>query len=152
VVRQSSRSVFRVRLPAASFVDLSISAVIHKAFINVHEEGTEAAAATAMVMGRGAAIARNPIFRADHPLLFLIRDNRTGRILFLGRMVNPEGYGSQARTKEDQASAKRPTLKAATRRYQLREATKFYLPTMGTGFSLELGRKKGVSTGNAAFR
>jgi serpin B len=68
-----------------------ISAVIHKAYIEVNEEGTEAAAATviyerAMGMGRP----RPPIvFRADHPFAFLIRDNRSGSILFMGRVTDP---------------------------------------------------------------
>ena len=72
--------------------DLFISAVIHKAFVDVNEEGTEAAAATGVViMGRGLAIPRKPAdFRADHPFVFLIRDNRTGSILFLGRLMNPK--------------------------------------------------------------
>jgi len=71
--------------------DLFISAVIHKAFVDVNEEGTEAAAATAVIMGRGLAIPRQPAeFRADHPFVFLIRHNRTGSILFLGRLMNPK--------------------------------------------------------------
>jgi serpin B len=69
--------------------DLFISAVIHKAFVDVNEEGTEAAAATAVVMKREVA-ARPPVFRADHPFLFLIRDNQSGSILFLGRVMNPK--------------------------------------------------------------
>jgi serpin B len=69
--------------------ELFISAVIHKAFVDVNEEGTEAAAATAVVMR--APSPPNPTFRADHPFLFLIRDNRTESILFLGRMMNPKG-------------------------------------------------------------
>jgi serpin B len=70
--------------------DFAISAVVHKAFVEVEEKGTEAAAATGVVMSR-AAIALPPptVFRADHPFLFLIRDNRNGTILFLGRMVRP---------------------------------------------------------------
>jgi serpin B len=72
---------------------LSISAVIHKAFVDVNEQGTEAAAATAVtMMGAMASIGRPispPIFRADHPFLFMIRDNRSGAVLFLGRMANP---------------------------------------------------------------
>ena len=67
--------------------DLFISAVAHKAFVEVNEEGTEAVAATAVMMGAGAA--PPPAFRADHPFLFLIRDNRSGSILFLGRVTNP---------------------------------------------------------------
>jgi serpin B len=71
--------------------DLFISAVIHKAYVDVNEEGTEAAAATGVVM-RLTSIGPNPIpvFRADHPFLFLIRDNLTGSILFIGRVANPK--------------------------------------------------------------
>ncbi len=73
--------------------DFVMSAVIHKAYIDVNEEGTEAAAATAVVFSRALAIAANPvqppIFRADHPFIFLIRDNRSGSILFLGRVTDP---------------------------------------------------------------
>jgi serpin B len=72
--------------------NLYISAVIHKAYVDVNEEGTEAAAATA-VHGMTAGGVHRPeppiIFRADHPFLFLIRDNRSGSILFLGRVTNP---------------------------------------------------------------
>ena len=71
--------------------DLYISAVIHKAFVDVNEEGTEAAAATAVTI-RALAIARPidiPIFRANHPFLFLIRDVHSGSILFLGRLTQP---------------------------------------------------------------
>jgi serpin B len=68
--------------------DLFISAVIHKAYVEVNEEGTEAAAATAVIMTRAAARI-NPVFRADHPFVFLIRDTRSGSILFLGRVVDP---------------------------------------------------------------
>jgi len=71
--------------------DLFISAVIHKAFVEVNEEGTEAAAATGVVM-RLTSIgpAPIPVFRADHPFLFLIRDNLSGSILFIGRVANPK--------------------------------------------------------------
>ena len=68
--------------------DLWISQVKHKAFIEVNEEGTEAAAATAVEMVTKAA-GPSPVFRADHPFLFLIRDNQTGAVLFMGRLVNP---------------------------------------------------------------
>ncbi len=70
--------------------DLSISAVIHKAFVDVNEEGTEAAAATGVVM-RAKAVRITPVFRADHPFVFLIRDTGTGAILFVGRVANPKG-------------------------------------------------------------
>jgi serpin B len=70
--------------------DLFISAVIHKAFVDVTEEGTEAAAATAGVISLTSAPSKPPpIFRADHPFLFLIHDNRSGSIIFVGRIVNP---------------------------------------------------------------
>lgn len=72
--------------------DLFISAVIHKAFVEVNEEGTEAAAATAVIMRLTAAAPRpKPVFRADHPFLFLIREKQTGGILFLGRVAQPQG-------------------------------------------------------------
>lgn len=71
---------------------LAISAAIHKAFVDVNEEGTEAAAATANTMVATAMRMPQPpiVFRADHPFLFLIRDVRTGAILFLGRLENPD--------------------------------------------------------------
>jgi len=62
---------------------------IHKALVAVNEEGTEAAASTAVLMEGGEA-EPIPVFRADHPFLFLIRDKRTGSILFMGRVVNPK--------------------------------------------------------------
>lgn len=70
--------------------DLAISDVVHKAFVDVNEEGTEAAAATAVIMGRGATMPQPvPVFRADHPFVFMIRDTKTGTILFLGRVRSP---------------------------------------------------------------
>jgi serpin B len=71
--------------------ELHITDALHKAFIDVDEKGTEAAAATAVVMGitsiRPPEVV--PEFRADHPFLFLIRDNRTESILFMGRLTQP---------------------------------------------------------------
>jgi serpin B len=64
---------------------LFISAVLHQAYIKVDEEGTEAAAATAVVISRAAAME----FRADHPFIFIIQERRTGNILFIGRIVDP---------------------------------------------------------------
>jgi serpin B len=71
--------------------DFWISAAIHKAYIDVNEEGTEAAAATGIVMRSMAMQREQPpiVFRADHPFLFVIRDNRSGGILFLGRVNDP---------------------------------------------------------------
>ena len=74
---------------------LFIGAVLHKAWVEVTEKGTEAAAATAIAMSAGAAarpqemVPFNPVFHADHPFLFLIRDTRSGVVLFVGRMANP---------------------------------------------------------------
>lgn len=75
---------------------LMIDNVYHKAFVNIDEAGTEAAAATAVVMkARGAAHTPNvPEFRADHPFLFLIRDLRTGTILFIGRVHDASERGA----------------------------------------------------------
>jgi serpin B len=67
---------------------LFISAVEHKAFVAVDESGTEAAAATAVVMKRGRP-PRGKLFRADRPFLFVIRDTKTGCILFVGRVLDP---------------------------------------------------------------
>lgn len=74
---------------------LFVGGILHKAWIDVTERGTEAAAATAVMMAPGG-IARPPEmvpfipqFRADHPFLLLIRDTRSGVILFIGRMTTP---------------------------------------------------------------
>lgn len=69
--------------------NLFISAVIHKAYVDINEEGTEAAAATAVTIRLTSIAAPSPVFRADHPFLFLIRDNQSGSILFMGRVMNP---------------------------------------------------------------
>ncbi len=66
-----------------------ITAVLHKAFVDVNEEGTEAAAATAIVFGTRSVPPPPKIFRADRAFLFLIRDQQTGSILFMGRLVDP---------------------------------------------------------------
>ncbi len=71
-----------------------IGAIFHQAFVDVNEEGTEAAAATAVVMKPGGAppARKEPkVFRADRPFLFLIRERATGTILFMGRVLNPKG-------------------------------------------------------------
>ena len=70
--------------------DLYISVVVHKAFVDVNERGTEAAAATGIAM-KAMAMGPPPAqFRADHPFLFLIRDEPSGSILFFGRMAEPQ--------------------------------------------------------------
>jgi len=72
---------------------LYISKVLHKAFVEVNEKGTEAAAATAVIMmsPRSAPLdfPFTPEFKADRPFLFLIREKSTGSILFVGRMTKP---------------------------------------------------------------
>lgn len=70
--------------------DLKLSDVLHKAFVDVAEEGTEAAAATGSAVTMVAmAAAPRLVFRADHPFAFVIRDARTGLILFAGRLTHP---------------------------------------------------------------
>jgi serpin B len=74
---------------------LYLGLVIHKAFVDVNEEGTEAAAATAATIKATAAVrpARAIPFVADHPFVYVIRSNRTGSILFMGRLADPTEQG-----------------------------------------------------------
>ena len=72
--------------------ELMISKALHKAFVEVDEKGTEAAAATAVVMSLTSAPAepeKPKVFRADRPFIFLIRHNASGAILFAGRVMDP---------------------------------------------------------------
>jgi len=87
------------KYPAADFNgmaetrELFIGKVLHKAFVEVNEKGTEAAAATAVGMQGGGMPRPKPepkVFRADRPFVFAIRDNASGSILFLGRLANPK--------------------------------------------------------------
>jgi len=81
-------------LIANGSADLYIAHVFHKAFVEVTEKGTEATAATAVVIKPGSAnppIPFTPAIRADRPFLFAIRDVKTGTLLFLGRMADPTG-------------------------------------------------------------
>jgi serpin B len=77
---------------------LYVGAVVHKAHINVDENGTEAAAATAVVMSLGATLMPGPPppvrFIADHPFIYLIRSTQTGEILFMGRVDDPTQQGN----------------------------------------------------------
>jgi len=70
-------------------IPLFISQAVHKAFVDVNEEGTEAAAATAIVVGTTSVKPPIPVFKADHPFVFLIQDDSTGNILFIGRVIDP---------------------------------------------------------------
>ena len=69
--------------------DLFIADVVHKAFVSVDEAGTEAAAATAVVMELTAVPGEPVEVTIDRPFIFLIRDIETGTILFVGRIMNP---------------------------------------------------------------
>jgi serpin B len=68
---------------------LFLSQVLHKAFVKVDEKGTEAAAATA-IGADGAGVPPKAVeFRADHPFVYMIRDNKSGLVLFIGRVTDP---------------------------------------------------------------
>ena len=74
--------------------DLFISQIFHKAWAEVSEKGTEAAAATTMVIAKGChdgPAPPRPVFRADHPFIFFIREVRSGSLLFAGRLADPRG-------------------------------------------------------------
>jgi serpin B len=71
--------------------ELFISRVIHQTFIDVQEEGTEAAAATIVEIKELSAIGGGPvIFKADKPFLYLIKENSTGAIIFIGKVGKPD--------------------------------------------------------------
>ncbi|HEX2997131.1 MAG TPA: serpin family protein, partial [Anaerolineales bacterium] len=70
---------------------LCIDIVLHKAFVAVDEKGTEAAAATAVVMKEMAMMPSDLRLVIDRPFLFVIRDSSSGQILFVGRVLNPAG-------------------------------------------------------------
>ena len=86
---------FGITDPGACIIPLlCISEVIHKAFVEVNEKGTEAAAATAVIMPEMMMAAFHrpppiPVFRADHPFVFMIRHSESGSILFMGRVMKP---------------------------------------------------------------
>jgi serpin B len=67
------------------YKSLYVSQAIHKAFVEVNEKGTEAAGATVIVTDESGG----QTFRADHPFVFIIQDNETDNILFMGRVVDP---------------------------------------------------------------
>jgi serpin B len=70
--------------------NLFVDEVIHKAFIEVNEQGTEAAAATAAIIGLKSSLREEPVrFTADHPFIFFLIDHQTGCIIFTGRLVKP---------------------------------------------------------------
>ena len=69
--------------------NLYIQRVVHQGFVEVNEEGTEAAAATGVALGLKSMPMAAPKFRADHPFIFLIQERETGKILFMGRVEKP---------------------------------------------------------------
>jgi hypothetical protein len=69
---------------------LFLGDALHKAYVDVNEEGTEAAAATAVEPRESAAV-ETPVFRADHPFVFMIYEKKNGSILLLGRLASPNG-------------------------------------------------------------
>jgi len=77
--------------PASVDQGLFVSAALHKAYIGVDEAGTEAAAATAIIVGvMSAPVEVEPIvLRLDRPFIYTIYDRQTGSILFLGQVMNP---------------------------------------------------------------
>ncbi len=81
-----------IAVPGTQADNLIISDVFHKTFVDVNEAGTEAAAATAVVMQReGAAMPPDDpvVFKADHGFMFFIRDRKTGALAFMGRVTDP---------------------------------------------------------------
>ena len=69
--------------------DLYITDVLHEAFVSVDEEGTEAAAATAVIVGETSARRYDIALSVDRPFIFLIRVLASGQILFMGRVIDP---------------------------------------------------------------
>ena len=78
-----------IAAPSNADERLSISSVVHKAFVRVDEQGTEAAAATAALIGTTSARPAPIPFTADHPFLFAIVDSESSLVLFLGRVTDP---------------------------------------------------------------
>ena len=98
--RQLEDSLIRLgaKLPFSESADFTLlsnerenflDSILHKAFVEVNEEGTEAAAATGMIVRISMPSPTPRVVRVDRPFLFLIRDNRTGLIHFLGRVMDP---------------------------------------------------------------
>jgi serpin B len=82
----SAFSICDADFSSMSEIFLYISRVIHSTFVEVNEEGTEAAAVTIVEMVETSVGGSTPVFRADKPFMFVIRENSTGAILFMGKM------------------------------------------------------------------
>uniref|UniRef100_A0A0D6QZR2 Serpin domain-containing protein n=1 Tax=Araucaria cunninghamii TaxID=56994 RepID=A0A0D6QZR2_ARACU len=87
----SNEANFTEMVDSPSASSLSISNVFHKSFVEVNEEGTEAAAATGAVIKLRGILMEEPVedFIADHPFMFVIKEEQTGVILFVGHVLNP---------------------------------------------------------------
>ncbi|XP_062925675.1 leukocyte elastase inhibitor-like [Mobula hypostoma] len=110
----------RANLSGMSEKGLSLSAVIHKSFVEVNEEGTEAAAATAIAVNRSAYVPTEE-FVADHPFLFFIKHNKTQSILFFGRYTSPVGDATENRDTGNMTQQ----VQSQTQIQQKRERTKY---------------------------
>ncbi len=80
-------------MSASNTKDFKIDQAVHQAFIEVNEDGTEAAAATSVIMMPTSVMPQEdiiPIFKADHPFIFIIQQKDNGNILFIGRVINPK--------------------------------------------------------------
>ena len=89
-VRCEQGGLLGISKPTSPDDRISLSKVLHKAYVRVDEEGTEAAAATAVLaVGAGAPPPPPVTFTADHPFLWLIVDKPSGLILFIGRVASP---------------------------------------------------------------
>jgi serpin B len=88
----SAREADFLGMTVKEVIDLYIEKVVQKSYVEVNEEGTEAAAVTVIQMPMKGARepAPIPVFRADHPFMFLIRYRPTNCILFMGRVVKPD--------------------------------------------------------------
>ncbi len=87
-----AKADFGRMLSAKAQEPIYVANVVHQAFVDVTEEGTEAAAATAVVNNAPSPVPPPPkVFRADRPFVYLIRDVQQGTILFMGRVTNPNG-------------------------------------------------------------
>lgn len=83
-----------------------LSKIFHQSFIDVNEKGTEASAATATV-GTSKGISRVPIFKANRPFMYLIKENKNNQVIFMGRLTNP----TQKKTSFENPSMARNTAK-----------------------------------------
>lgn len=96
---------------------LFITAAIHKAFLTIDESGSEAASVTALVQELSEGPFDLPVFRADRPFFFLIRDNRSGSVLFLGRFTDPGVCATAAPTRAARPRRASPTPDTGPCRY-----------------------------------